>query len=123
MPVNKDVYINQGTDYIDEILMIATDGSVVDVNNYVFTSELRTSYVTANAIDTFNVTATDIANGIVSMILPAANSANIPVGQYVYDIKMLDTANITTRIIQGLVIVTPQATWSGAVPPLPYEYN
>jgi hypothetical protein len=124
MAVYKDIYLSQGADYIDELLMVATDGSVVDVEGYIFTSQLRTSYVTANAIDSFNVTVTDVANGIVSIILPAANTSNIPAGKYVYDIKMYDTANVTTRIVEGLVIMTPQATWAnGAIPPLPYEYN
>jgi hypothetical protein len=119
--VYKDIYINQGTDYIDELLMIATDGSVVDVVGYTFTSQLRTSYVTANATANMNVQVTDSMNGIVSIVLLAANTANIAAGKYVYDINMVDTANITTRIVQGQAIVTPQATWaSGISPPLPF---
>jgi hypothetical protein len=120
MPVNKDIFINQGTDYIDELLMVGTDGSVVDVNNYIFTSQIRTSYVTANATANINVSATDVMNGVVTVWLDAANTSNIPAGRYVYDIVMYDTANVTTRIVQGIAIVTAQATWNSSLtPPLP----
>lgn len=120
MAVYKDIIINQGTDYIDQLLMIATDGSVVDISGYTFTSQLRTSYVTANATDNINVSVMDVQNGICSIFLPAANSANIPAGRYVYDIVMYDTANVTTRIVEGIAVVTPQATWLTKSPPLPF---
>jgi hypothetical protein len=119
--VYKDIEINQGTDYIDELLMVATDGSVVDVAGYTFTSQLRTSYVTANATDNINVQVTDSMNGICSILLPAANTSNIAAGAYVYDIVMVDTSGITTRIVKGQAIVTGQATWAANVsPPLPF---
>jgi len=118
--VNKDIYIDQGTDYIDTIEMITTSGSVVYVGGYVFKSQIRSSYVSANAVANINVTVTDTMNGIVTIHLDAANSANICAGRYVYDVVMLDTANITTRIIQGQAIITPQATWNVGSPPLPF---
>jgi hypothetical protein len=120
--IYKDIQIDQGADYIDTILMISTTGTVVAVNNYIFNSQLRTSYVTANATDIINVFVSDAMNGVVTIYYPAANSANISAGKYVYDIVMKDTANITTRIMSGIATVTPQATWIANIsPPLPYE--
>jgi hypothetical protein len=31
-------------------------------------------------------------------------------GRYLYDVKMTDTANNSTRIVEGILIVTPQVT-------------
>jgi hypothetical protein len=120
MPVNRDIYINQGTDFIDTLEMVSTDGSVVDISGYTFTSQLRTSYVTANATANINVSVTDVDNGIATIFLSAANSLNICAGRYVWDILMYDTANVTTRIVQGIAIVTPTATWLTQSPPLPF---
>ena len=119
--LNRDIIINQGTDYIDKFNMVGTDGSVVYAAGYIFTSQLRTSYITANATANINVSLTDVDNGICTVYIPAANTANIPAGRYVYDIVMYDTANVTTRIVGGIATVTPQATWqSNTSPPLPF---
>jgi hypothetical protein len=118
--VNKDIYINQGTDFIETLEMIGTDGSIIFVQGYTFTSQLRTSYVTANATANINVAVTDVQNGIVTLFLSAANTSNISAGRYVYDVVMYDVANVTSRILGGVATVTPQATWLSQSPPLPY---
>jgi hypothetical protein len=37
-------------------------------------------------------------------------TANIKPGRYVYDILMMDTTDVTIRIMEGIVTVTPQVT-------------
>lgn len=121
MSINKDIFIDQGSDYIDTLLMNNTDGTPVYIGGYVFSSQLRTSYYSANPVATMNVSVTDATNGIASIVLTANITSNIPAGTYVYDISMFDTANVTTRIVKGTAVVTPQATWSANVsPPLPF---
>ncbi len=115
----KDIYINQGSDYIDSIIMRTTYGSPVDITNYTFTGQLRRSYYSANASANLTITVTDASNGIASIVILAADTANIAAGRYVYDIKMYDTANVTNRISEGIAIVSPQVTMTGS-PIQPY---
>ena len=120
--IYQDIYINQGCDYIDSMTFTAPDGSPVDIENYVFSSQLRTSYYAANATANITVFPSDVMNGIASIFISAANTANIAPGRYVYDIIMYDTANVTTRIVYGIATVQPGATWIGnTVPVLPYQ--
>lgn len=112
--VYQDIYINQGADYIDTLQMSDTDGSPVDITNYVFTSQIRKSYYAANAAANLVITVIDASNGTASILIHAAVTTNIAAGRYVYDIYMLDTANVTTRIVEGIAVVSPAATLTGA---------
>jgi hypothetical protein len=42
--------------------------------------------------------------------MSSAVTANISPGRYVYDVKMMDTSNVTVRIMEGIVTVTPQVS-------------
>jgi len=112
--VYQDIYINQGADYIDVLVMRDTAGSPVDITNYVFTSQIRKSYYAANVAASLTITVTDASNGVASIICTAANTTNIAAGRYVYDIYMVDTANVTSRIVEGIAVVSPQVTMTGS---------
>jgi hypothetical protein len=105
-----DLYLNQGADYNTTLTLTATDGSLLNVVGYVFTSQFRKSYYSANATANIDVTITDGSNGLVTLAMTAANTTNVAAGRYVYDIKMKDVANVVTRIVEGIITVSPQVT-------------
>ena len=75
-----------------------------------FTSSIRKSYYSANATANLVVTTTDAANGNVTLTMNAATTSNIKAGRYLFDVKQKDTANLTTRIVEGIITVLPQVT-------------
>ena len=105
-----DLFIDQGADFSIIITLKNPDGTTINVAGYTFKSLLRTSYYTANATANITVAATDNANGIVTMSMNADTSANVTAGRYVYDVKMVSSANVTSRALEGFITVTPQAT-------------
>jgi hypothetical protein len=106
----QDLYMDQGTDFASSITLDADDGSAVNIAGYSFLSQIRTSYFTTNATANLFVNIIDSTNGIAELSLDSANTSNITAGRYVYDVKMEDTSNTTTRILQGILTVTPQAS-------------
>jgi hypothetical protein len=40
----------------------------------------------------------------------AANTSSITAGRYVYDLEVTDTNNVISRLVEGIVTVTPQVT-------------
>jgi hypothetical protein len=50
------------------------------------------------------------ANGDVRFSLNAASTANIKAGRYVFDIKQINTSNVTSRMFEGIITVNPQVT-------------
>ena len=108
-----DLYIDAGADFASALNLQADDGTPINVTNYVFSSQVRKSYYTSSIAANLVVSIIDAANGYAELSLDAANTSNIFPGRYVYDVKMKDSGNVTTRLVQGILTVTPQVT--GAV--------
>jgi len=119
--IYQDISINQGSDYINTLNLVATDGTPVFIENYQFSGQIRLSYYSANASANLNLYIVDQINGIVGFTLDAANTANLLPGNYVYTVTMKDTNNVTSQILGGLVNIIPQANWGNSSPVLPYE--
>jgi hypothetical protein len=108
-----EFYIDQGTDFNTYITLNDDDTNLAqNVLGYVVTGKLRRSLVSANASETFQCQLIDAANGEILVSLAAANTANLKPGNYFYDIKVVDTntQNATSRLIEGIIIVTPAIT-------------
>lgn len=105
-----ELTINQGTTFESTLDLVADDGSAINVAGYVFSGQIRKSYYSANATANLVISISDSANGNVLVSLNSATTANIAAGRYLYDIKMTDTANTVTRIVEGVITVTPQVT-------------
>ena len=110
MAAYSDLIIDQGTDYQAALDLLADDGTPVDLTNYKFSGQIKYSYYTSTVTANLNITIVDSANGNVLISLTAANSANIPPGRYVYDIKMVDATLLTTRLVEGILTITPQVS-------------
>jgi len=105
-----NLVIDQGSDFALD-LVIKQAGTALNLTNYSGRAQLRTSVAASSASATFSVTVTNATNGALKMQLPAATSAALTAGQYVYDLEIY-TANdsIVKRIVQGNVTITPEVT-------------
>lgn len=105
-----ELTVDQGSTFESTIDLVTDDGAVINVAGYVFSGQIRKSYYSSNATANLTMTIVDAANGNVKVSLSAANTANIKAGRYLYDIKMTDTSNIVTRLVEGIITITPQVT-------------
>ena len=69
---------------------------------------MRNSYYSSNAAATFVVTTGGV-DGIVTLSLEAATTANIYPGRYLYDV-VVTSGSTRARVLEGIVNVTPQVT-------------
>lgn len=104
-----ELQIEAGATFSTEITVRENDGDSKNLANYSARSQLRKSYYSTTATD-FAISITDSANGIISMSLSAANTANIRAGRYVYDVEIEDNQGVVTRIFEGIVTVLPNVT-------------
>lgn len=105
--------VDQGTDFSTYITLNDDDTNMPqNTASYVVTGQLRRSLVSANVSETLRCEVTDPANGELYISLSAANTANLKPGNYFYDIRVIDTSqgNATSRLIEGIFIVTPAIT-------------
>ena len=110
MGAYADLTIDQGTDFESTFDLVQDDGTPIDVTGYTFSGQVRKTYYSTNTAAIFTVSVINPFSGNTVLKIDAANTSNIPAGRYVYDIKMIDTANTTTMVVEGIITVTPQVT-------------
>ena len=109
MAAYVELYMDQGATF-NNVINITDDvtNTPVNVSGYTVTSQIRRSYYSVNATANIVCTITDASNGEVTMSLSAANTANIKAGRYLFDVKTVDGSNVVSRILEGIITVTPQ---------------
>ena len=106
-----ELYIDQGSTF-SSVINLTDDvtNASINVANYAFSSQIRHSHYSANASANIICAITDAANGEVTMFMSKANTANLWPGRYVFDVMMTDETNTTSRILEGIIDVTPGVT-------------
>ncbi len=108
MAIKANLFVDQGTDYSTSINLTDNDGNVVSLAGYTSNGQIRKTYSSSNAVS-FGVTL-KANTGIVLLQLTDTQTAAMTAGRYVYDVVVTDSANITSRIVEGIVTVTPRVT-------------
>jgi hypothetical protein len=106
----SDLYLEQGTTFTTNLTLDDNYGNPYNLSGFTIKSQARRSYYSANATITFTSSIYDAANGIIQLSANAATTANVPAGKLVYDVLIKDTANTTTRVLEGQIIVSPSVT-------------
>lgn len=110
MSLYAELTIDQGTTFANEINLTNDDSSPKDITGYSFESQIRKSYYSTNPTANIDITITSEVGGNIRMSIDSANTANIKAGRYLYDLKMTTDEGIVTRIIEGIITVTPQVS-------------
>jgi hypothetical protein len=111
MPAYTELYIDQGATFNEVILLTDdTTNTPINVLGYIVTSQIRRSYNSANASGNITCTITNAANGEITLSMTSANTANMKAGRFFFDVKTLDVSDVTTRILEGLITITPSIT-------------
>lgn len=108
MAIKANLVVDQGTDYSTSVNLTDADGNIVPLTGYTANAQMRRTYSSSNSVS-FGVTL-ETANGVVKLSLSDAQTANIIAGRYVYDVIVTSPASITSRIVEGIVTVTPRVT-------------
>ena len=103
-----ELTIDQGSTFTASLELKNDDGTAINTASHTFQSQIRKSYYSTNPTANLTIVSTDTANGIVTLSLTSAQTANIKAGRYLYDLKMTTPNNTTNRVIEGIVTVTPQ---------------
>jgi hypothetical protein len=109
MAAKANIILDQGTTFITYLALTNTDGTVLDLTGYTARGQIRKWY-TSNSYTTFTITITQPTDGYINLALTANTTANMEPGRYVYDIEAVDGAGAITRVIEGIVTVTPEVT-------------
>lgn len=109
MATRSDMIIDQGSTFSTVVTITDTDGSVVNLTGYTANSQIRKHATSASATATFSVTNGG-TSGQLTLGLDYANTAALTAGRYVYDVEVTSGANVRSRVLEGIVTVTPEVT-------------
>ena len=106
----SDLYIEQGTTFATTINISDVYGNPYDLNNYLASSQMRSSYYSSSVSAVFDPYL-NVNLSTITLKLDSANTSNILPGRYVYDavIKNINDGSII-RILEGTVTVSPSVT-------------
>jgi hypothetical protein len=107
MATKLNLFIDQGTDFSTSIEVADEEGTPLNLTTYTGRSQMRKHY-TSTTFNSFNVTGN--ANGVITISMNAATSANITGGRYVWDLELVSSGNVVSRIVEGIVTINPEVT-------------
>lgn len=111
--------LNQGTDLSVPFVLKNKDQTPVDLSGSKIAMQLRKFTSDSEAIDTLT-TANDRIKiepekGRFVCIFPHENTEKYPVIDLVYDIELVSSGGLITRIVEGSITVIPEVTRCSAV--------
>jgi hypothetical protein len=106
-----ELYMDQGATF-ENTLTITDDITNVaaNISGYTITSQMRRSYYSANASANITCTIVNAATGNLKLSMTAANTSVIKPGRYLFDVDTSDPQGRVTRILEGIINVTPGIT-------------
>lgn len=108
MAIKANLDIDQGSTFQTTINVTDDNDVVVDLTGYTGVAQMRKHYTSTTSYS-FTVSISP-SIGTVTMAMTANATANVVAGRYVYDCELTDTNGAVTRLIEGIVTVTPQVT-------------
>lgn len=102
-----NIVIDQGATFNTTYIIHSDADEPIDFTTYTANSQMRKSYSSSNSF-TFDVSL--YSNGGVTLSMSANTTSSITAGRYVYDVEVQDAAGVRSRVVEGIVTVTPQVT-------------
>jgi hypothetical protein len=113
MATYSELVLPQRADFLYNLSPVKdSSGYTMNLYGYSVKSQLRKSPYSQTYFE-FVSTVSNYANGIVSLAMSSANTSNITPGRYLYDVVIKSPSNTITRIVEGIVNVTPGITIEG----------
>lgn len=107
MATKANIVVDQGTTFTTTISVVDDDGLPIDLTSYTSRSQMRKHYTSSNSVS-FTTAVNNL--GEITLSLTSSQTANLVPGRYVYDVEVISSANAVTRLIEGIVTVTPEVT-------------
>ncbi|QMP83923.1 MAG: hypothetical protein [Caudoviricetes sp.] len=108
MATKANLVIDQGSTYIVEIDLTDQYGDPLNLTGFVANSQIRKWYSSSNPAASFATTI--YPPSTIVLTLTANQTSSLVAGRYVYDVEATSSTNATSRIVEGIVTVTPQVT-------------
>ena len=108
MATRVNIILDQGTDFSTTINLSDSSGTNLNLTGYSANSHMRKTFSSSNS--TAFTTSLSVANSTLTLSMNNETTAALSPGRYVYDVELKSSSNSISRILEGLVTVTPEVT-------------
>jgi hypothetical protein len=108
MGTKVNIVIDQGTDFATTVSLTNSDGVQLDLTGMSASSQLRKTFSSSNA--TAFTAALANNTGSLTLSMNNATTSSLAAGRYVYDVELTDSGAVKSRILEGMVTITPEVT-------------
>jgi hypothetical protein len=109
MARKEDIVIDQGATFPLPIQIFESTGVCLDLTDYTAEGKIRHNFADAAPSASFTIQITDPLKGKLIAQLGRNVTAGLVAERYWYDIE-ITSGSITTRIVEGRAIVSPEVT-------------
>jgi hypothetical protein len=110
MTARTNIYVDQGTDFSTSIELFDSVENSFNVTGKTFYGGVRKVYSTTKLFDFDIEIANTAPTNDITLTISADKTAEVTPGKYQYDIVMIDANNAKTKILEGLLFITPTIT-------------
>jgi hypothetical protein len=110
MAIKANLVVDQGATFNATIDLTDTSDNVFNLTGYTVAAQMRKNYASSTAINF--VGSHSGVGGEIFLSMTATTTAAILPGRYLYDVEITSSAGAITRVVEGIVTVTPGITRS-----------
>lgn len=105
--------IDQGTDTQVSVSIKDSTGTAIDLTGASARMQLRTQINASEFVDELTTENSRIVigdAGEMALIFPNETTTGINAGTYVYDLEMVDSDGLVSRVMEGTITIRPEVT-------------
>jgi hypothetical protein len=107
MAQKVNIVVDQGTTFNTSFTFTDESDTPIDFTSYTAASQMRKSYSSSTS-HAFTVGLT--STGVITLGMSANTTTQITAGRYLYDLEVTDANGVRSRLVEGIVTVTPEIT-------------
>lgn len=112
IPGKYNIVCPQGSTFQQQ-LIYKIDDVVVDLTGYDARMQVREKHTSKSSVLDLNVSNGGLAvdsQGAIDITISATTTAALIAKEYVYDIEIISSGSVVTRLLEGRFMVTPEVT-------------
>jgi hypothetical protein len=109
MAVISNLFVDAGSDYAVVLTAKTPGGQPINLTDYTVKSQMRKSFGSSVFVD-LDAGVYNAARGQIVLRLSAADSETIEPGRWLYDVEITHPEGHKKRVVEGIVVVSPQIT-------------
>ena len=110
MATISNLFVDQDADFTTTVTVNDSNGSALDLTNYTALGMIRKTYQSSTATTFTSSFVSPRTTGQITISLTDTQTAALESGRYVYDLVITDASGNKTRVVDGIVTVTPSVS-------------